>query len=64
MTGDASAHSLAVELSLRRLLVELGACAPTTSIFLVVSDLDRLGDIVGKWRERNAPALNRLASSH
>jgi FMN reductase len=61
MTGGAPVHALAVDVSLRPLLVELGASLPTTSIFLVVSDLDRLADIVSAWRERNAPALARVA---
>jgi FMN reductase len=61
MTGGAPVHALAVDVSLRPLLVELGASVPTTSIFLVVSELDRLADIVSTWRERNASALSRLS---
>jgi FMN reductase len=62
MTGGAPVHALAVDVALRPLLVELGASVPTTSIYLVISDLDRLPDLVSAWLERNTPALERIAA--
>jgi FMN reductase len=62
MTGGAPVHALAVDVALRPLLVELGASVPTTSIYLVISDLDRLPELVGAWIERNTPALERIAT--
>jgi FMN reductase len=63
MTGGAPVHALAVDVTLRPLLVELGASVPTTSIYLVISDLDQLPNIVSTWLERNAPALDALAAA-
>jgi FMN reductase len=60
MTGAVPTHALAVDVSLRPLLVELGASVPTTSIFLVITDLDQLTNIVSAWIERNASALDRV----
>jgi FMN reductase len=64
MTGGAPVHALAVDVTLRPLLVELGASVPTTSIYLVVSDLDQLPNIVSTWLERNARALDRVAAAY
>jgi FMN reductase len=61
MTGGQPVHALAVDVSLRPLLVELGAFVPTSSIFLVVSDLEQSPNIVKTWLERNASAFDRVA---
>lgn len=64
MTGGAPVHALAVDVTLRPLLVELGASVPTTSIYLVISDLDQLPHIVSTWLERNALVLDRIAAAY
>jgi FMN reductase len=64
MTCGAPVHALAVDVNLRPLLVELGASVPTTSIYLVISDLDQLPHIVSTWLERNALVLDRIAAAY
>jgi len=64
MTGGAPVHALAVDVTLRPLLVELGASVPTTSIYLVISDLDQSPTIVSTWVGRNARALDRVAAAY
>lgn len=49
MLGGAPTHTLAVELHLRPLLLEVGATCPTHGLFILESDLGRLDDVVGAW---------------
>ena len=42
-------HSLAVEVHLRPLLVELGATVPTPGLAVVESDLERIEEILAEW---------------
>ncbi|NUW37931.1 NAD(P)H-dependent oxidoreductase [Nonomuraea sp. SMC257] len=54
--GD-PAHSLAVEVHLRPLLVELGATVPTPGLALLESQLTDLEERLGAWADRVAPQV-------
>ncbi|MEU4580331.1 MULTISPECIES: NAD(P)H-dependent oxidoreductase [Nonomuraea] len=54
--GD-PAHSLAVEVHLRPLLVELGAVVPTPGLALLESRLPQLGEVLADWADRVAPQV-------
>ncbi|GAB3212710.1 NADPH-dependent FMN reductase [Marinactinospora thermotolerans] len=56
LTGS-PAHTLAVEVHLRPLLVELGATVPTPGLAVSQGDLPRLEEIVTAWAARVAPAV-------
>lgn len=62
LTIGSPAHTLAVEVALRPLLVELGASVPTRGIAFPAADTDRRAEIVGAWADaewsRLAPALS------
>ncbi|GGL34567.1 NADPH-dependent FMN reductase [Planomonospora parontospora] len=57
--GDAR-HSLAVEVHLRPLLVELGAAVPTPGLALLESQLADLDAHLGPWADRVAPQTAAL----
>jgi len=59
MTGAAPIHALAPEVSLRPLLVELGASVPTRGLFVLESSFDDLPAAVGPWAEVASPLLER-----
>ncbi|MEO3868588.1 NADPH-dependent FMN reductase [Nonomuraea sp. B12E4] len=54
--GDAK-HSLAVEVHLRPLLVELGATVPTPGLAVLESQIPRLADVLAGWADRVAPQV-------
>ncbi|WP_236004259.1 NADPH-dependent FMN reductase [Nonomuraea antri] len=54
--GD-PAHSLAVEVHLRPLLVELGAFVPTPGLALLESQLPNLREVLRRWADRVAPQV-------
>ncbi|MGI5271911.1 NADPH-dependent FMN reductase [Nonomuraea sp. CA-218870] len=54
MMGD-PAHSPAVEVHLRPLLVELGALVPTPGLALLESQLPELTEVLAAWADRVAP---------
>lgn len=58
-TIGAPHHALAVEFTLRPLLVELGAAVPTRGIAFESSKHDDREAIVVEWVERNRAALTR-----
>lgn len=62
MTGAAPEHAMAPDTHLRPLLVELGASVPTRSLFVVVSQIARLDQIVADWRDENVNALRGAAA--
>ena len=62
MVGSGSVHSLAVEVHLRPLLVEIGAIVPTRGLFVVEQELDQLDATIDTWLEVATPALARLLS--
>ena len=49
MTGAGLHHALAVETSLRPLLVELGATVPTRGLYFEVSQMDQMSKVVEGW---------------
>ena len=57
MSGGSLAHSLAPDVTLRPLLVELGASVPTRSIFVLTSQLPELEAIVAAWLSVNQRSL-------
>jgi FMN reductase len=63
LTIGAPLHALAVEHTLRPLLVELGASVPTRGIAFPAGDIDRRTEIISAWAEPQAallaPALAR-----
>ncbi|MFF5083170.1 NADPH-dependent FMN reductase [Actinoplanes sp. NPDC000266] len=59
MTGAAPDHALAVEAYLRPLLVELGASVPTRGLYMVMSRMDALADIVEEWGKANVGLVGR-----
>ena len=58
MVGGAPIHWLAPEVHLRPLLVELGASCPTSGLFVLESQIDTLGDVIGEWLDRAENALS------
>ncbi|MCU1405710.1 MAG: NADPH-dependent reductase [Glaciihabitans sp.] len=60
MTGADATHTLGVEVSLRPLLVELGASIPTKGLYFIASQMDHLDDIVDSWVTENAAVLRLL----
>lgn len=63
MTGASAAHSLAVEVHLRPVLVEIGASCPTRGLYLSGDQIDDPAPAVEAWLETAAPVLARLARS-
>ncbi|WP_265522364.1 NADPH-dependent FMN reductase [Oerskovia flava] len=57
------AHSLAAEVHLRPLLVELGASVPTRALAIVESQLPDLDRVVDGWLTSAGPALVRTVGS-
>jgi FMN reductase len=56
-------HSLAVEVHLRPLLVELGATVPTPGLAVLESQLGHLDAVLDPWAAQVAPALGRPADT-
>lgn len=57
MVGGAPHHSLAVDVHLRPLLVELGAVVPTPGLFVLDTELDKLSETVRTWLSAAATSL-------
>lgn len=57
MTVEDPRHALAVEFTLRPLLVELGARLPTRGLAFVMADLERMDEVIDEWMTANAMAL-------
>lgn len=53
MTGASAEHAMAVETSLRPVLVELGASVPTRGLFFPVTQMDQMQASVEAWAQRN-----------
>ena len=49
MTGADARHALAPEVSLRPLLVELGAVVPTHGLYFVMDQIDGVDEVVSAW---------------
>jgi FMN reductase len=63
MVGGTSQHSLAVEVHLRPLLVELGAVVPTRGLFVLDGELEQLSETVETWLDGAATALRACTGS-
>lgn len=63
MTGGGTVHAMAVDTSLRPLLVELGSSVPTGGLFFEMSQMDRMQAVVDEWAARNLPALAALGAA-
>jgi FMN reductase len=63
MTGADKGHSMAPEVNLRPLLVELGAIVPTAAFYFEMTQLDRAGEIIESWCSGNAIALHQIRTA-
>jgi FMN reductase len=61
MTGADLSHSVAPETHLRPLLIELGASVPTSALYFVTSQMDRMDCVVEKWAEVSRGVFSQLA---
>jgi len=57
MTGGWAGHSLAVEVHLRPVLVELGAVVPARGLYVTEPELGELGAVVAKWGAAAIPLI-------
>lgn len=57
MTGADLGHSMAPDVNLRPLLVELGASVPSKGLFFVTGQMDRMEEIVSEWAAENVAVL-------
>ena len=59
MTGGSPEHAMAVDSTLRPVLVELGASLPTPGLFFVMTQMPQLEAVVDQWAEKGLglPAL-------
>jgi FMN reductase len=57
MTASSPDHALAVEFTLRPLLVELGASVPTRGMYFSMGNMARMDAILDEWLEANLPRI-------
>lgn len=57
MVGAAPVHYLAPEVSLRPLLVELGATVPSRALYVIEGDIPRLPQVAAKWAATARPLI-------
>ena len=57
MVGAGLQHSLAVEVHLRPVLVELGRHCPTRGLYVTEDQLDQLDELVGRLAARSRPPV-------
>jgi FMN reductase len=62
MVGAGRQHTLAVEVHLRPVLVELGASLPTRGLYVTEDELGVLDDVVATWLGEAGPALRAAVS--
>ena len=62
MVGAGLQHSLAVEVHLRPVLVELGATLPTRALYVTEDQLGALDQVVEAWLEEAGPRLRAAVS--
>ncbi|NLA34940.1 MAG: NADPH-dependent oxidoreductase [Actinobacteria bacterium] len=60
MTGASAEHSLAVEMQLRPVLVEIGASCPTRGVYLHGEQINNPGPAIDAWFDRNEAPLGRI----
>jgi FMN reductase len=57
MVGAGAGHSLAVEVHLRPLLVEIGATVPTRGLYILEQELESVDATIDAWLEHAGPLL-------
>lgn len=57
MVGAAAHHTLAVEVHLRPLLVELGACVPARGLYVLESQIPDLHSVIAAWSATAVPLI-------
>jgi FMN reductase len=57
LTASAPQHALAVDITLRPLLVELGASVPTRGLHFPMSEMPRFDAVIDAWIRENVSAL-------
>lgn len=62
MTGGDLGHSMAPEVHLRSLLVELGATVPTRGLYFATANFDRLDAFVHAWAEESRRRISTAAT--
>lgn len=63
MTGADKGHSMAPEVNLRPLLVELGALVPTSGFYFETPKMDKASEIIHEWIAANAVALHQVRAA-
>jgi FMN reductase len=58
MVGAAPVHTLAPEVYLRPLLVELGATVPSRALYVMEQEIARLDEVVAKWAATARPLVS------
>lgn len=63
MVGGSPIHSLAPEVHLRPLLVELGASCPTAGLFVLESQIDELPVVIDTWLDGAEHSLRTVLTT-
>lgn len=63
MTGADNGHSMAPEVTLRPLLVELGALVPTQALYFETPRIDQMDMILDQWMEANALGIQQIRAA-
>jgi FMN reductase len=64
MTGGWAGHSLAVEVHLRPVLVELGATIPARGLYITEPELAELDAAVARWAATASPLIRAALAAH
>jgi len=64
MTGGWAGHSLAVEVHLRPVLVELGATVPARGLYVTEPELPELDAAVARWAVAAIPLIRGALAAH
>ena len=64
MTGGWAGHSLAVEVHVRPVLVELGATVPARGLYVTEPELPDLDAAVGRWAATAIPLIRGALAAH
>ena len=64
MTGGWAGHSLAVEVHLRPVLVELGATVPARGLYVTEPEFGELDAVVARWAATAIPLIRGEFSAH
>ena len=64
MTGGRAGHSLAVEVHLRPVLVELGATVPARGLYVTEPELGALDAAVASWAAAAIPLIRGALAAH